>query len=94
MTEYKKNYKGFNYSISHNFILDMENNREIDLIKEIENILDDEIQRKKEDDWRIRKYPRCLSSFSRGSRRTPQTKIRNYPIRKTKTKRTYEEARQ
>ena len=50
MTEYKKNYKGFNYSISHNFILDMENNHEIDVIKEIENILDDEIKRKKCDD--------------------------------------------
>ena len=50
MTEYKKTYRGFNYSISHNFILDMENNHEIDLIKEIENILDDEIKRKKEDD--------------------------------------------
>ena len=50
MTEYKKNYKGFNYSISHKFILDMENNQEIDVIKEIENILDDEIVRKNGDD--------------------------------------------
>ncbi|WJZ47929.1 hypothetical protein [Synechococcus phage DSL-LC03] len=50
MTEYKKNYKGFKYSISHNFILDMENKHQIDLIKEIENILDDEIKRRKSDD--------------------------------------------
>jgi len=47
MTEYKKNYKGITYRISHNFILDMENKHQIDLIKEMENILDDEIKRRK-----------------------------------------------
>jgi hypothetical protein len=47
MNEYKKNYKGINYRISHNFILDMENKHQIDLIKEMENILDDEIKRRK-----------------------------------------------
>ena len=50
MTEYKKYYRGFDYSISHKFILDMENNHKIDLIKEIENILDDEIKRKNGND--------------------------------------------
>ena len=50
MTEYKKNYKGITYRISHNFILDMENKHQIDLIKEIENILDDDIKRRKSDD--------------------------------------------
>ncbi len=46
-TSYKKYYRGFNYELSNKFIVDMENNHEIDLIKEIKKILDDEIEFKK-----------------------------------------------
>jgi hypothetical protein len=47
MSKYEKNYKGYKYSISNEFIVDMENNHQIDMIKEIEKILDDEIKLKR-----------------------------------------------
>ncbi len=50
MTQYSKNYKGVKYSISQKFILDMENNHEIDMIKEMEQIIDDCLEAKEEDD--------------------------------------------
>ena len=50
MTEYNKNYKGIKYTISHKFILDMENNYEIDIIKQIEKIIDENLETEKENE--------------------------------------------